>query len=282
MAQTVRAVVVGLAVALAGTLPWVGLIKANVRFVPSVPWSVPVMALVLAAWWLYFVRGRGWPEGTGRSRRLGSRANAVPAQLWGPALGTGILGLLAMLLFQGVLGRLVTLPQQRDLDPSKYPMLTVVAWVVMGGLVAGVVEETAFRGYMQSGIERRHGVATAILVTGVAFGLSHFTHPEVGIVLLPYYLAVAAVYGLLAAATDSTFPSMALHAGGNMFSAFALLSGGRSQWQMTSSPQPTIWQSGVDASFLANLFGFVVAAVVAGVAYRALFSAARASRTGTA
>ena len=141
----------------------------------------------------------------------------------------------------------------------------------MSAGVAGVVEETAFRGYIQGGIERRHGLTTAILVTGTLFGLSHFTHPEVGVVLLPFYLAVATVYGLLAAATNSTYPSMILHAGGNVFSAFTLFSRGRSEWQLTAVPTPTIWQAGVDASFLANLAALVVVGAVAALAYRGLF-----------
>ena len=220
----VRAVVIGLAVGVVGTVPWSRLVAANTRYLPSVPWAAAVMAPVLVAWWLYFARGRGRPHGTADARRLGGRANRVPDQLWGPALGAGVLGLIATLLLQGVLARMVTLPRQQDLDPSQYPGFTVFAWLVMSAVVSGVVEETAFRGYMQGGIERRHGLTTAILVTGSLFGLSHFNHPEVGIALLPYYLAVAAVYGLLAAATNSIFPGMVLHAGGNLFSAFGFFS----------------------------------------------------------
>ena len=278
----VRAVAIGLAVGLVGTVPWTRLIAANTRYLPSVPWAAAVMAPILVAWWFYFARGRGAPDSTAHARRLGGRANRVADHLWGPALGAGALGLVATLLLQGVLARLVTLPQQRDLDPTQYPAITVFAWVVMSALVAGVVEETAFRGYMQGGIERRHGLTTAILVTGSLFGLSHFTHPEVGIVLLPFYLAVAAVYGLLASATNSTYPSMVLHAGGNIFSAFSLFSLGRSEWQLTPSPPQTIWQSGLDASFLANVAAFIVVGGAAALAYRGLFKASGASQHATA
>jgi membrane protease YdiL (CAAX protease family) len=118
----------------------------------------------------------------------------------------------------------------------------------MGAVVAGVVEETAFRDYIQGGTERCHGLATAILVTGGLFGLSHFTHPEVGLVLLPFYFTVAAVYGLLAAATNSTYPSMVLHVGGNLLSAFSLFTQGRSEWQLTAMPPRTIWQAGIDGA----------------------------------
>jgi membrane protease YdiL (CAAX protease family) len=120
------------------------------------------MAAILSIWWLYFGKGRFAPRSTQVAREIAGRANRVRVDLWAPALGTGALGLVATLLLQGVLGRLVTLPQQRlGSDLSKYPVLTLLAWVVMGALVAGVVEETAFRGYIQGGIERSHGLTTA-------------------------------------------------------------------------------------------------------------------------
>ena len=258
----VRSILAGLVVGAAGTLPWAWLVGKNIQHASTWPWAVPINGLILVVWWRVFVRGRA-----------GARANRVPDDLLMPALGAGMLGLIAVLLLQGVLARLVTLPQQRDIDPSRFPMATVFAWVVMSAIVAGVTEETAFRGYMQGGIERRHGVAAAILVSGSFFGLMHFTHPEVGLALLPFYIAVSAVYGLLAAATNSTYPGMVLHVFGNVFSALSLFTTGRSEWQMTTTPAPTIWQTGVDASFVASLVGFLVAGTIAGFAYRALFHA---------
>ena len=189
---------------------------------------------------------------------MNSRANAVSEDAWVPALPVGILGLISVLLLQGVLGRLVALPAQRHPEISKYPFVTILLWVVMASLVAGVVEETSFRGYMQRPIERRHGPVAALLVTGTLFGFAHFTHPEVGMILLPFYIAVAAVYGMLAYLTDSTYPSIVLHAAGDMFSILDLFTRGRSSWQLTATPLPPVRKSGLDASFLGNLAGLVV------------------------
>ena len=269
---------VGGVVGLLGIVPWAWLIAANIRHGSNVPWAVPIMAIPLAMWWLYFARGRGWPVITAEARRLSARANPVPDRLWGPALGAGVLGLTGVLLLQGVLGRLVALPQQRDLDPSKFPLAAVFAWAVMSAVVAGVVEETTVRGYVQGGIERRHGPVLAILLSGSLFGLAHFSHPEMGIALLPYYIAVSAVYGGLAYATDSTFPGMMLHIGGNVFSAFSLFAQGRSEWQLGSSTPTLVRQSGVDAAFVANLLLLLVVSAAAGLAYKALISAGRATR----
>jgi hypothetical protein len=157
-------------------------------------------------------------------------------------------------------------------------VLTVFLWVVMSALVAGVVEETAFRGSLQRPIERRLGPAAAIVISGVIFGFSHFAHPEVGLVLLPYYLAVSAVYGMLAYLTDSTLPSMVLHAGGNIFSAFDLFTRGRSEWQATSAPPALVRQTGIDSAFVGSVLALLVVAGLAVAAYVALGRATASSR----
>lgn len=248
----VRAVLTGGLVAVLGTLPWALLVSANTKYLSTVPWAVPPTALYLWLFWRY-VRGAGWPRSTADARRALARANPVPDEMWGMAIFAGILGLVVVLLLQTVMSRLVTIPQQQDLDPSRYPVMTVFLWVLMSAAVAGVVEETAFRGYLQGPIERRHGPVIAILLTGILFGFLHFSHPEVTVVLMPFYLAVAVVYGMLAYLTNSTVPGMVLHAGGNVFAAFDLFARGHSEWQGLGTPQPLIWQTGADAAFLFSL-----------------------------
>jgi membrane protease YdiL (CAAX protease family) len=270
----VRAIVAGLLVAIAGTGPWALLVAGNLRYWSSIPWAVPITAIYLWLFWRY-VRGDGWPRSTSAARRESCRANAVAEDVWGMAVFAGLLGLVAVLLLQTVLGRLVRLPQQQEIDPSKYPVWTVALWVLMSAAVAGVVEESAFRGYMQRPIERRHGPVAAILVTGIAFGLIHFTHAEVTLALMPFYLAVAAVYGSLAYLTDSIFPGMVLHAGGNVFSAFNLFVGGRSEWQPLAPPQPLVWESGADGSFWMSTVMLLMAGGAAVAAFSALRGAAR-------
>lgn len=112
-------------------------------------------------------------------------------------------------------------------DVSPYPTTAIrFSVLLMGPMVAGVVEETAFRGYMQSHLERI-GPTFAILVTSAVFTLLHATHG------LAYLLAVApgfflasVVYGYLALKSGSILPGMALHFAGDLaFAYFALLGG---------------------------------------------------------
>jgi hypothetical protein len=111
------------------------------------------------------------------------------------------------------------------------------------------VEEASFRGYLQGPIERRHGPFLAIIVTGTLFGFAHFTHPEVALSLMPYYLLVAAIYGVLAYLTNSILPSMVLHTGGNFLGGIGLLARGHREWETSSTPTPLIWETGADAMF---------------------------------
>jgi membrane protease YdiL (CAAX protease family) len=273
----VQAIIIGLGMGAAGTIPWAMLVSANIRYGAWLPWATLVMSGYLWLFWRY-ARGAGWPQSTAGVRRMNSRANPLPDLAWGPALLAGMLGLVSVLLLQGVMGRLVVLPQQQDLDISRYPFATVLAWLAMSAVVAGIVEEMSFRGYLQRPIERRHGPVVAILVTGSLFGFAHFTHPEVGLVLLPFYLAVAAVYGMLAYLTDSTLPSIALHMGGNMFSALDFFGRGRSEWQLTTAPAPLIWQTGFDVAFFANLAALFIVGALAVWAYVGLANVMREAR----
>ena len=151
----------------------------------------------------------------------------------------------------------------------------------MSAVVAGIAEESSFRGYMQGPIERRHGPVIAILVTGSLFGFAHFTHPEVTLILMPYYLAVAAVYGALAYLTNSILPSMVLHAGGNVLGAIDLF-GGVVRSGRIGAPAPLIWETGADASFWISCFAALIVGAAAVWAYSALAKVVRHAPQPTA
>ncbi len=68
--------------------------------------------------------------------------------------------------------------------------------------------------------------------------------------MLPFYVAVAAIYGTMAYVTNSILPGIALHAGGDIFSLVRLWATGQPEWKMMATETPrTIWETGLDASF---------------------------------
>jgi len=276
----VRAVLTGGAVAIAGTTPWALLAAANLKFFWRVPWAVPPTALYLWLFWRY-LQGAGWPRSTAEARRTQLRARGLSEAVWSWALVAGGLGLVSLVVLLGVMNQLVRLPQMRQPELAHLPFATAFSLLVMGSVVAGIVEEAAFRGYMQGPIERRHGPVVAILVTGTLFGFVHFTHPETTLILMPYYLAVAAIYGALAYLTNSIWPSLVLHAGGNVWSGLDLLSRGQAEWQASPIPGPLIWETGADASFWISSAALLIVGAAMVWAYARLARVARPASAGT-
>jgi len=263
MSTIASAVLIGVGVLLAGNLPWAPLLAPlNLRFLPSVPWAIVPMAIYLCVYWA-FISGAIGPRDTAATRRENLRARRLPLPVWAAAIVTGLIGFGAVLALTAVMARLIVMPASQIVAPPSMPAATMIALLTMASVVAGVTEEAAFRGYMQSPIERQYGLTVAILVNGAMFGLLHFpTHPGAVVVMLPYYIAVAAVYSGLTWATNSILPALTLHVGGDIWSLTRLWATGKPEWQRSDVAQALVWDAGLDASFLSSI-GFCVAFSVA-------------------
>jgi membrane protease YdiL (CAAX protease family) len=236
----------------------------------------------MAAWlWAYwtFIRGDWGSPDTAASRRSCLRANRLSADVWIASLSAGMLGFVALFAFVAVIARLVTLPTSAPVTtPEGMPAVTAFLLVTMSSIVAGVTEEAAFRGYMQTRIERRYGLALAILVSGTAFGLLHFpNHPADVLTMLPYYIAVSAVYGGLTWAANSILPALVLHSGGDVWSLGRLWLTGRAEYELSSTPPALVRNVGVDGGFVMSVGVFVALTAVTIWAYASLHRFRRTS-----
>src|SRR5262245_21640400 len=184
MSIVIRAVLIGMVVVMAGTIPRNIIFAANLRYFTKVPWAVPVTALYLWFFWQYLQGAWGAGE-TAEERRTSLRANPVSASVWVWALLAGWLGIAALVVALRIANRIVVLPQQQLPDLKEVPQLTMVSLLMMSAPVAGIIEEAAFRGYMQRPIERRYGLPIAILITGTMFGIAHL---DFTVILWPYYV----------------------------------------------------------------------------------------------
>ena len=258
MTTLASAALAGVAVLLGGNLPWIALLAPlNLRFFQVVPWAIVPMGIYLVMYWRY-IGGRMGSNRSAHARRENLRANPLTADAWILAILTGFLGFGGLLALVALMARLVALPEAAPIvPPIGMPAMTMFMLLVMSSVVAGVTEEAGFRGYMQGPIERRYGLAVAILVNGTMFGLLHFpNHPEAVISMLPYYIAVAAVYGGLTWAANSILPALVLHVGGDVWSLTRLWLTGRPEWDISVMHPGLVRETGVDASL------FVAAAAV--------------------
>jgi membrane protease YdiL (CAAX protease family) len=230
-----------------------------------VPWAIVPMAIYLGVYWA-FISGAIGPGDSAATRRENLRARSLSPTVWAAAIVAGLIGFGAVLALTAVMARLIVMPASQIVTPPAMPAATAVVLLAMSSVVAGVTEEAAFRGYMQSPIERQYGLAVAILVNGAMFGLLHFpTHPGAVVVMLPYYIAVAAVYSGLTWATNSILPALALHVGGDIWSLVRLWATGKAEWQRSDAAQTLVWDGGIDTSFVSAVglcAAFAVAAFV--------------------
>src|SRR6188508_31143 len=138
-----QAVVIGVAIVLAGTIPRNIVFAANLRYFTGFPWAVPVMTAYLVVFWRY-LNGWGPPESTASERRSNFRATPISGRVWTASLVAGGLGIVALVLGLRLANRLVDLPAQELPDMGSVPRSTVLALLLMGAPIAGIVEEAAF------------------------------------------------------------------------------------------------------------------------------------------
>jgi membrane protease YdiL (CAAX protease family) len=212
----------GLAILIVGTAPWLVLFPFNVRIAPDVPWAAGATGLYLFLL-LIWLGGAGWPRRWSgfRRRSLRLRRPVGPSDE-GPAIGAIVLFLGLLYVAWILIGRAAGPP-----DLSGYPTTSIrLSAFIMGGLISGVVEEAAFRGYMQSNLER-FGPGMAIGATSLVFALAHGVHGLQALVLLGPGLFLASVlYGLLAYKTGSILPGIVIHVSGDLARTYFGVLGG--------------------------------------------------------
>jgi membrane protease YdiL (CAAX protease family) len=208
------ALLAGGVVLLAGNLPWGVFFALNRRWSAAIPWSVAPALLCLALYWWY-LSGGGPPAAASVWRRESLRAVRLGLATWGWALLAGAAGLVCVGLVAWAATLAGAISPRHPLEAHRVAPATLALFVLTNALVAGVVEEAAFRGYMQVPLERALGPVAAVVIVGAAFALSHLTHAWVGAAHLPFYFAASVVYSLLAMRVGSILPGIVLHASGD-------------------------------------------------------------------
>ncbi len=271
-----RAIVVAELIAdIGGLMPDLFMV-ANLKFSPSIPWLLPATALWLWILWRY-LNGEGWPRSTAESRRRDLRARPLSGTVWFWSLLAGGLAMVSVVGFSFLTTRLAKVPRDAfklPIDLSHYPIWTTASVLLTISAVAGVLEEAAFRGYLISQVERRHGWIVAILISGVMFFVSHLGHAYVTLAFLPFFLVVSSLHGFLVYLTRSILPSVVLHAVADVVVIpiqYGVIG------HLSVAP---VWKTGMDPAFITSAVLIVIFGILAVPAFRRLATLTQGERGG--
>jgi membrane protease YdiL (CAAX protease family) len=176
-----------------------------------------------------------------------------------------------------VVASLVLIPRFIPVPPQQDTLLEAYArmpWgtptiLVIAAVVAPLLEEFFFRGWVQRRLEQRFAPARAILLTALLFSAAHFE-----LFGFPTRLLFGLVAGYLAWSTRSIWPGVILHG----FYNATLLLGGTGGGRDVSEVDLTRWAH-TPSIFWPTAIVFLVAGLVLVAALRAVERAAREART---
>lgn len=186
----------------------IGLVFANARVSPGIPWfPLPVLALIVAvaAW-----SERQFGIGLQRPVPLDARTLLMTA-------GVAVFGVAAC-VFQGALAGLT---RDAETGPPGTSTLFMFSYAVLLSVAPAALAEVAFRGVMQTGLQRLWGAWPAILVVAAINTAAHRWGPELGAQWVAYFLSLAAA-GWLRSVTGSLWPPLVAHVTANLLTALAL------------------------------------------------------------
>jgi CAAX protease family protein len=190
--------------AILGQAVWSGLVLAYFFALVSVRTAAP------------FWRTMGWrglrfwglPPGASAARCLGGGA--------------------ALAVIVSFMGRFLGQPNQLPIEQMFRSRSAVLLLMAFGLLVAPLVEETMFRGFLYPVIARRFGVGAGVIVTGAAFGAMHAQQLWGGWGQIGLLILVGIVLTWVRARTGTVAASYCMHLGYNtlLFLGFYLGTGG--------------------------------------------------------
>lgn len=100
---------------------------------------------------------------------------------------------------------------------------TALLFMAMAVIVAPLVEETLFRGYLYPLFARSFGVAPGIVITGLLFGMMHGAQLGWTLSLVSVLVVVGIILTWVRARTGSVFASYLMHLGYNSLIALAAI-----------------------------------------------------------
>jgi membrane protease YdiL (CAAX protease family) len=127
-------------------------------------------------------------------------------------------------LFIAIVSSQMKTPENAPIEEMFKHRDVALMFVAMAVLLAPLVEETLFRGYLYPLLARSFGVAPAIILTGLCFGAMHGAQLGWTWSLVGMLAVVGIVFTIVRARTGSVFASYLMHLGYNsLISFFAIV-----------------------------------------------------------
>jgi membrane protease YdiL (CAAX protease family) len=208
----IKGIITGQLILFIGQIP-LSLIFINLKISPSVPWFLPAIIVWLYIFWKY-LDGKWPPLKTSNLRKEYLRASKLTSAQWFWGLtagGFGMISVMGLIFVISAFGNLPADAYKSPYDLSPYPSWTVISLFVSIAATAAMVEESAFRGYMLSMIQKRHGWILGILITVIMFWISHLSHTYAVPAFIPFFILYSVLHGLMVYYTKSIFPSIIIH-----------------------------------------------------------------------
>jgi membrane protease YdiL (CAAX protease family) len=225
----------------------------------TTPWSILLMIFVLYAYWKFF-SGIWGPGKTAESRSLNFRRTRLSSTVWKWGLAAAISFVIIVQSSFVITFRIWEFPAAKFTADYKLlehmPFWKAWAMLIMSSVVAGICEETGYRGYLQVPLEKKYGPVLAVIVTSVIFTLIHLTktwaHP-----ILPHIFSASVLLGILAYKSGSLIPGIIGHSLPDIFDYsiwWTNLTGG--------IKIQTIFKTGIDLNFLTWILVFFLGLII--------------------
>jgi membrane protease YdiL (CAAX protease family) len=248
---TIRAIITGFVVSSLGIAAWSLLLPTIIP-----PWSI--FPMVVALWvYLKFFSGSWGSKRSMETRKSRFRATKLQANTWKWSLVAAVFFVIIVQASFVITFRIIPFPTEKFTADYKIldTMPLWIAWVVliMGSIVAGICEETGFRGYMQQPLEKKYGPGVAIVVTSIIFMLIHLSHSW-AFPILPHIFFASVLLGILAYKSGSIIPGIIGHSILDIFDYSVWWSDITGGFQ-----KQTIFKTGIDLHFVVWCLVFLLA-----------------------